>query len=132
MKVSELSGALLDYWVCRADGLKVIVAMRENCLDTQPSCLEVNERGVRVLRHSPSETSNQAGWRMVKARIGFTTGFREGEWCAAVELKAETYCDGGVLGGEHMHSGPTPLIAAMRCYVASQFGEEVAGEAPQA
>ena len=27
--------------------------------------------------------------------------------------------------GEHEQSGPTPLIAAMRCYVASKLGDEV-------
>jgi hypothetical protein len=26
---------------------------------------------------------------------------------------------------KHIYSGPTPLIAAMRCYVASKLGEEV-------
>ena len=28
-------------------------------------------------------------------------------------------------GLSHRHIGPTPLIAAMRCYVASELGEEV-------
>lgn len=28
-------------------------------------------------------------------------------------------------GSEHWQTGPTPLIAAMRCYVASKLGDEV-------
>jgi hypothetical protein len=27
--------------------------------------------------------------------------------------------------GDHVQTGPTPLIAAMRCYVASKLGEDV-------
>ena len=27
--------------------------------------------------------------------------------------------------GDHVQNGPTPLIAAMRCYVASKLGEDV-------
>lgn len=29
------------------------------------------------------------------------------------------------VNGDHVRVGPTPLIAAMRCYVASKLGEEV-------
>ena len=33
---------------------------------------------------------------------------------------------------EHNQFGETPLIAAMRCYVASKFGDEVPDECPSA
>ena len=28
-------------------------------------------------------------------------------------------------GGDHVRTGPTPLIAAMRCFVASKMGDEI-------
>ncbi len=35
----------------------------------------------------------------------------------------KTYWDGSKASSDHF--GPTPLVAAMRCYVASKLGEEV-------
>jgi hypothetical protein len=34
-------------------------------------------------------------------------------------------CWAAEMGGTHRQEGPTPLIAAMRCYVASKLGDEV-------
>lgn len=43
-------------------------------------------------------------------------------WCASVSR----YQNGERLYGWRIHKyGPTPLIAAMRCYVASKLGDEV-------
>lgn len=115
MKVAQLTGAKLDYWVCKAEGLDVIVAMRENCGDTEPSCLEVSGRGVPILRHSPSTSWSEGGPIIDRERISIKQD--EGGGCYA-------YFD-------HLNptaSGQTALIAAMRAYVASKFGEEVPDE----
>ena len=37
----------------------------------------------------------------------------------------ETGCTDDNYDSQHIATGPTPLIAAMRCYVASKFGNEV-------
>jgi len=139
IKVSDLEGSLLDYWVGRAEGYEFI--------DIPP---DVNgENASRIL--APPGLF-QSGWvPMPKGRyghilrpwssrwedagpiierngIGMTTWF-EGSWCAAIDLNAHTQYDGGVLDGKGFQTGPTPLIAAMRAYVASKFGEEVPDEA---
>lgn len=114
MKVSELSAELLDYWVARAEGK--VETFKE-------------WRSTRASYWRPSTMGQIAVPIMERERIGFApSAFALGEWCAAGNLGAETYIDGGVLGGEHMQTGPTPLIAAMRCYVASKFGAEVPDE----
>lgn len=123
MKVSELSGALLDYWVCRADGLNVIVAMRENCDDTEQSCLEVNSRGVRILRRSPSTSWAEGGPIIERERIDLAAPPNMDapdehiDWAASIDDPKVTYT--------LQYFGEKPLIAAMRAYVASKFGDEV-------
>lgn len=124
MKVSELKGALLDYWVCVSEGIEVIVAMRENYDDTELSCLEVNARGARVLRRSPSTSWVEGGPIIEREGIAFAKFYepKDGpiapgnEW-AALSLDDSIRMD-----------GPTPLVAAMRVQVAAYYGDEVPDE----
>jgi hypothetical protein len=44
---------------------------------------------------------------------------RGGLWASFVDLSGISQ------GPQHRHTGPKPLIAAMRCYVASKLGDEV-------
>jgi hypothetical protein len=115
MKVSELDGAELDYWVARALGanariehgcymplnLSLCFAEFENRDDDQP--------------FSPSNVWEDAGPIIVREQIGFNPT-SAGDWCATDYLERPNHAYG---------RGPTPLIAAMRCFVASKFGEEV-------
>lgn len=41
------------------------------------------------------------------------------------ELDPDTLCWARTPAGGYLKSGPTPLIAAMRCYVASKLGDEI-------
>ncbi|ARK81010.1 hypothetical protein BOC40_11805 [Burkholderia pseudomallei] len=123
MKVGELSGALLDYWVCKGEGLNVIVAMRENCGDTEPSCLEVNDRGVRILRHMPSTTWAEGGPIIDRVPFGIFERV-DGEWAAGIYRPQAGMRDLCIA----YQTGETLLIAAMRAYVASKFGDEVPDE----
>jgi len=62
--------------------------------------------------YSPSTNWAQGGPIIERAGISVRevlTGF----WCAEVDA------------GDYEYEGPTPLIAAMRCYVASKLGDEV-------
>ena len=45
------------------------------------------------------------------------------QWNADGEPEAGWYAEDK--DGNHVHKGPTPLIAAVRCYVASRLGDEV-------
>jgi len=137
MKVSELSDAILDLWVARAAGMDrqgrwglAWISHGNPDRPRKPRCNVAHADWTGAKVFAPSRKWSACGPIMERNLIGFTTGFSKGQWCAAVELTAETYFDGGVLGGEHMQSGPTPLIAAMRTYVASKFGEEVPDEVP--
>jgi hypothetical protein len=125
-KVSELEGALLDYWVARAEGVP-------------PSEVEI-DRGAICRVYLPDEARRD--------HLGSVWDFIPGEWVyyqpsvwwhnagPIIERERVTVMSpkGGrfdwlaeIIQGEHFafQNGPTPLIAAMRAYVASKFGEEV-------
>jgi hypothetical protein len=99
MKTSDLTGAALDWAVCSVEG-------------EQPS---------RYTQYSTDWSA--AGPIIERECIGFW-------WCdvvvddeANVEREATWYAENDA--GEHGESGDTPLIAAMRCYVASKLGDKV-------
>ncbi|ABO60555.1 DUF2591 domain-containing protein (plasmid) [Burkholderia vietnamiensis] len=99
MKVSEMSGASLNYWVARAEGVDHAIATRD------------------AMNYRPSEVWSQGGPIIDRERItvnAWQDG--SGEWTADVERAT---------GPIAAYGGKTALIAAMRAYVASKFGEEV-------
>ena len=131
MRVAELNGALLDYWVARAQGYEHTSARDAGfALDGQAApCIFTTSRGNLRLAKADSVTA----WNPSTAWVcGGPIIEREGisimrweipndngaNWTAR-NLRADIHAD-----------GPTPLIAAMRAFVASKFGEEVE-DAPQ-
>jgi hypothetical protein len=91
MKVSELTGAALDWAVAKC----------EQFVEDE---------------FEPSENWADGGPIIEREKIGLKyTG-------AAMEFVAWV---NGELSTVHDHYGPTPLIAAMRCYVASKMGDEI-------
>ncbi|WP_175787470.1 phage protein NinX family protein [Burkholderia anthina] len=97
MKVSELSGVLLDYWVARAEGMS-----HEQASFVVPA-------------HAYSTEWAYGGPIIEREKIATLPCFENGRfyWRAAHPY----YVNASV--------GDTPLIAAMRAYVASKFGNEV-------
>jgi hypothetical protein len=100
MKTSELTGAALDWAVAKCEGLAV------------------SDRATR--------------WRAKNCPHLYSTNWAKGgpiierEWidlhCVNDSLwEAECPAPGGLA----MQNGPTPLVAAMRCYVASKLGDTV-------
>ena len=107
MKTSELTGAALDWAVSVADGVKVNVRFRN---------LTYIPKGKRALyKYSPSTNWAQGGpiIEREKIRLDTTWNYEDGQWGARIDS----------VGG--WWQGETPLIAAMRCYVASKLGDEV-------
>lgn len=104
MKTSELTGAALDWAVAKCEGLAVSVRATQWRAENCPHEYSIDwalggpiiEREELTLSHSPYD------------HIFYG---RSRPWCA--EKK-----------GLREH-GPTPLIAAMRCYVASKLGDDV-------
>jgi hypothetical protein len=108
MKTSELTRAALDWAVCEATGFfKGYTQFRSG-----KNFLKVY--GVARNTHlHPSSDWAQGGPIIEREKIGWFWDAGNEHWCAA-NPKA-TFCE----------DGPTPLVAAMRCFVASKLGDEV-------
>ncbi len=102
IKVSEASGATLDWLVAKCEG----VALDHGLTDDERYSTNWAQGGPIIEREAIQLTPYGASSGSPKS-VEY--------WCAAAYLETEmvdTY-------------GLTPLIAAMRCYVASKLGDEV-------
>jgi hypothetical protein len=97
MKTSELTGAALDWAVAKCEG--VLMRWERSTHDEAP------------LEYSPSTDWVQGGPIIEREKIQIKEN-GHGHWFAKI-------------GKGKWLRGPTPLIAAMRCYVASKLGDEV-------
>jgi hypothetical protein len=104
MKTSKLTGAALDWAVAKCEGLTVNIDGGMVRLIGQP-----------FDRHydfwAPSTDWEQGGPIIARERISVRDDGGD-RWAADDGIRAAVY-------------GPTPLIAAMRCYVASKLGDKV-------
>jgi hypothetical protein len=102
IKTSELTGAALDWAVAKCEGTEHLFAGHE----------------VGRLRY----TTDWAQGGPIIEREGISLACRpkdaRGLWCAVLGPNR-------FLSPDFEGYGPTPLVAAMRCYVASRLGEEV-------
>jgi hypothetical protein len=103
MKTSELTGAAFDWAVAKCEGVSV-----EYIDDGITQCLLMSMGG----RFNPTTNWAQGGPIIERERIG-VWHYQQKDWMAS------WWKDG------RQAFGPTPLIAAMRCYVASRLGDEV-------
>jgi len=106
IKVAELEGAKLDYWVAKAGSVQLS---------------QFPERAKQLIlpsggKYSPSSKWSQGGPIIEREKI--MLGPVE-TWCAHL------YTGDPSINYSVSHEGKTPLIAAMRCFVSSKFGEEV-------
>lgn len=106
VKVSELTGAALDWAVAKCEGIELIDGRYNRLLvDGRMS------RGQEMMAlYKPSTNWAQGGPIIERERINL--------WNEGYEWEASRY-------GEHIIWGETPLIAAMRCYVAYKLGNTV-------
>lgn len=122
MKTSELTGAALDWAVAR--------------LESKASPSGMDSAGILLYRSTATNAFMYKRWA-----IPYSTDWTQGgpiidrekidlftekgaaeSWVASVAR----YQNGARLVGWRIHQyGPTPLIAAMRCYVASKMGAEI-------
>jgi hypothetical protein len=107
MKTSELTGAALDWAVAKCEGVGV-------WYDDLPQVLRKTQGNEG--EYAPSDDWAQGG--PIIEREGFCIQPFKGGW--------ECFVAHRLFEDDHHHSkGPTPLIAAMRCYVASKLGDDV-------
>lgn len=114
IKTQELTGAALDWAVCKAAGL----------LDAYPNVAKnfakLHAKGTTAKYIFPSTDWSQGGTIIEREGIEIQKGnplyFPKGN------ENGDYYEPLWIAGKMH---GSTPLIAAMRCYVASKLGEEI-------
>lgn len=132
-KTSELEGVLLDAAVALALGAEYVIVNGEGChaLVSQQETPGFALSGCQIDRLSayrkfrPSTDWSDGGPIIERERIAAWKA--DGDWCAAVPGDSAYHgdCDYIDVTRRDGSSGPTPLIAAMRAYVASKLGEEV-------
>ena len=113
MKTSELENEFLDYWAARADKETVIIEHSQNsfAMVYRNGDFFGYIGGDHVPQYAPAYDWSQGG--PIIERNGIWMSHRGEKWFATVEAKGS------------FQEAPTPLIAAMRAFVASRFGDEV-------
>lgn len=121
MKTSELTGALLDCWVARARGIdpkNIRIAPLIFGSGAEPMCQVLtgfdDDPGAFAFRPFQPSTSWAQGGPIIEREKMTVEPFGDG-WGAGIgDVYTKWYLE-----------GPTLLVAAMRAYVASEFGDEV-------
>lgn len=131
MKVSELEGAELDYWVAKALGLPVeMLTPGEAKIPREPKpgghwyefSSKWEQGGPIIEREGICLVANATRWPKTEVH----------GWRAGLDIEAheghsysEHTSDMAYIEMRNEYNGKTSLIAAMRCFVASKFGETV-------
>lgn len=126
MKTSELTGAALDWAVARCEKQTVYWNEEDRflgCGDGEP-----NFMGMRGdIAYTPSTEWAQGGPIIERELLQVSPRFLSAGY---EHTNGLWVWEAFVLGPENLddnfrQTGPTPLIAAMRCFVAAQLGDEV-------
>lgn len=121
IKTADLTGAALDWAVAKALGIRTYIGRYEHTL-TGPCILDADlvdmqTDGEQELKYSRSWA--QGGPIIEREELQtYVANAVDGKWCAKPRDSEYWDFDGAAYG-------PTPLIAAMRCYAASKLGDEV-------
>ena len=118
MKTAELTGATLNWAVAMCEGWKYTTA-RDNT-GQYPWLVKVG-KDIDPKQYRPSSNWIQAGPIIERERLQISPGLAHDEhrWSA---VRYDHLFDDDL---DCFMGGNTPLIAAMRCYVASKLGAEV-------
>ena len=126
IKVSEATGPVLDWLVAKCEG--AFDLQRRECFHNRPWFFYMRDddepdivRHTYLNEYEPSTDWAQGGQIIEREEIGVKRNVpcSDGrQWEASPSITAKG-------AGGRWGYGPTPLIAAMRCYVASRMGDEV-------
>lgn len=126
LNVSELDGALLDLAVAKADGWTLQVDIWSHpdgrALRFYEPHLHFIAPGVIAAPIAPSRNWSDGGPIIERERICIERC--QGTWSARI-ADDDDWFKAAHQSGRPIEDGPTPLIAAMRAYVVSKFGDEV-------
>ena len=109
IKTSELTGAALDWAVAKCEGVT-----EHSMGHWKISILEA----CTAFQYSPSTDWAQGGPIIEREKIDIL-------WQSESQCFVGSMARSNKVGWRHLQYGPTPLIAAMRCLVASKLGDEV-------
>lgn len=118
MKTAELTGVALDWAVASSKGYsKIALTISGEVREF----IKMHSEGY----HNYSTDWSQGGPIIELERISINKNLGD-SWRGTIRhTKPHPLCDNPVLAGWTHKHGQTPLIAAMRCYVASKLGDEV-------
>lgn len=109
IKTNELTGKALDWIVAKCEGLEITIGKTE-----QGSKLAVLTPIDGLWRHfKPSTNWSQGGPIIEREKVALDFCHHDLVWFALIEYKTDKF------------KADNPLVAAMRCYVASKLGDEV-------
>ena len=114
IKTSELTGAALDRAVAKAEGIELESGYYNRLLVDG----RMSKGQSMLVRYIPSTDWAQAGPIIEREWLDVTPWPNESDEDLRWQCKQHDSI-------ECIAFGPTPLIAAMRCYVASKLGDEV-------
>jgi hypothetical protein len=117
MNTSELTGAALDWAVARCEGL-LCFGYR-----TDGKRFAVEDSDGQVEGFMPATDWAQGGPIIEREGISLTSYLDEEDpyWIGSVECRYKDFN----ATAYYEEYGPTPLIAAMRCYVVSKLGDTI-------
>jgi hypothetical protein len=117
METSELTGAALDWAVARCEGL-LCFGYR-----TDGKRFAVEDSDGQVEGFMPATDWAQGGPIIEREGISLTSYLDEEDpyWIGSVECQYKNFN----ATAYYEEYGPTPLIAAMRCYVVSKLGDTI-------
>ena len=130
VKTSELTGPALDWAVAKCVGMGKLyyidAAGRISTLKTAVMVWSMELPGDgHGDKFSPSTDWSQAGPIIERERIKVAPNMG-GSWLGQIRhVKRHPLVQNPVLSGWTNQHGETPLIAAMRCFVASRLGDKV-------
>ena len=114
VKTSELLGASLDWAVAKCEGDEIVLDL-DGSWDSRTISHQHYSKKLKFNNYRPSESWAQGG--QIIEREGIQIQKHLSGWIALPI--------GAAFSEEEYQEGETPLIAAMRCYVANKLGEEV-------
>ena len=114
MKTSDLTGAALDWAVAKCEGAGAALVQTHSrgevlLLSDHTTDCDVGDH------YQPSTDWAQGGPIIQREEIGVRRTHEDSGWTASKHVAPATVFE----------EGSTPLIAAMRCFVASKLGDEV-------
>lgn len=116
MKTSDLIGPALDWAVAACEGHSFTLGETEYDIDGR-----TYQRGGCSVERRYSTDWAQGGPVIERQKIQITPRellirYAGGDWLAGKPMPA---------GPSNWAQGPTPLVAAMRCYLASKLGDDI-------